>query len=352
MSLQTVRRLGASLIALGLSAAATADAEHGEYPHARGAITHAPIGVMGDHMHVKGEMMFSYRAMRMEMDGMRAGEDDVDPREVTGRMGMPGDYMVSPVNMTMDMHMFGLMYAPSDDVTLMVMAPWIELEMDHVTRMGAEFTTETSGLGDVKLGALLRLADYEKNGVHSRWHVTTGFSAPTGSLDEEDDTPAGRAQLPYPMQLGSGTWDFRPALTWQGYKQRWNFGAQLSAVLPLEARNDEGYRLGNRYELTQWLAWSLNDSFSFSARLISSHWSGIVGERDDLNPGMVSTADTSNSGGQRVDAALGVNYMVRSGALKGNRLALEAQGPLHQDLDGVQLETDWTVTLGWQLAIQ
>ena len=35
------------------------------------ADSHAPIGVMGDHMHAKGEWMVSYRFMRMAMSGSR-----------------------------------------------------------------------------------------------------------------------------------------------------------------------------------------------------------------------------------------------------------------------------------------
>lgn len=34
---------------------------------------HAPIGVMGDHLHKKGSYMLSYRFMRMSMAGNRDG---------------------------------------------------------------------------------------------------------------------------------------------------------------------------------------------------------------------------------------------------------------------------------------
>ena len=42
---------------------------HAHVPSTTRAITHAPIGVMGDHMHKQGEMMISYRMMNMEMSG-------------------------------------------------------------------------------------------------------------------------------------------------------------------------------------------------------------------------------------------------------------------------------------------
>ena len=38
---------------------------------------HAPIGVMGDHMHKKGEYMMSYRYMTMNMGGLLDGGDDI-----------------------------------------------------------------------------------------------------------------------------------------------------------------------------------------------------------------------------------------------------------------------------------
>ena len=41
---------------------------------------HAPIGVMGDHTHDKGEWMLSYRYMYMNMTGNRVGTDSVSAR--------------------------------------------------------------------------------------------------------------------------------------------------------------------------------------------------------------------------------------------------------------------------------
>ena len=47
---------------------------HGDGHHATTtAIGHGPIGVMGEHVHGKGEFMVSYRFMRMDMAGSRIG---------------------------------------------------------------------------------------------------------------------------------------------------------------------------------------------------------------------------------------------------------------------------------------
>ena len=61
---------------------------------------HAPISIMGDHTHVKGGWMVSYRYMRMDMDDMRRGTDRISSGEV-----FADGYVVTPESMTMDMHM-------------------------------------------------------------------------------------------------------------------------------------------------------------------------------------------------------------------------------------------------------
>ena len=60
---------------------------------------HAPISVMADHVHHKGEFMFSYRYMTMDMRQLRQGTDDA-----TTANGH-ANYMVAPLDMTMNMHM-------------------------------------------------------------------------------------------------------------------------------------------------------------------------------------------------------------------------------------------------------
>lgn len=166
---------------------------------------HAPIGVMGDHVHRSGGWMLSYRYMRMEMDGNRDGSGRVSADTVLD------DFMVTPTRMTMDMHMLGLMYAPGERLTLMALLPHKRLVMDHRTRLGGSFTTVSESIGDLALTALVRAW----TGTDSELVLGAGLGAPTGSITERDTTPAGPNQkLPYPMQLGSGTWDLRPSLTW------------------------------------------------------------------------------------------------------------------------------------------
>ena len=57
-------------------------AVHGDGSGAVRADGHAPIGVMGDHLHKAGEWMLSYRFMRMDMAGNRDGTSDLSPEEI------------------------------------------------------------------------------------------------------------------------------------------------------------------------------------------------------------------------------------------------------------------------------
>jgi hypothetical protein len=171
---------------------------HAEHVHAR-PDSHAPIGVMGDHVMDEGEFMLSYRYMEMQMDGNRTGTNRVSTP-------LPG-FMVSPLSMDMKMHMLGAMYAPSKKLTLSLMVPVLEISMDHRINMnGVEFTTESDGIGDITLAGVYQLS--QSDGGNLLFNL--GLNVPTGSIDEKDELPVSMGvpvQLPYPMQTGSGTYD-------------------------------------------------------------------------------------------------------------------------------------------------
>jgi len=304
--------------------------------HHHGA--HEPIGVMGGHLHGAGDWMLSYRFMHMDMQGNREGTSSVSTAEVLA------DYMVAPMDMTMDMHMLGAMYAPTDQLTLMAMVPFLDIEMHHVTRMGMRFSTRASGPGDVKLSGLYA---FYSSATH-KLHLNMGISLPTGDIDRRDDTPAGPNQkLPYPMQLGSGTWDLLPGITYTGLSGPWSWGSQALATIRL-GENSNDYTLGDRLEVSGWVGHKLCQASNLTLRLDGQTWGNIEGADPDLNPMMVPTADPDLRGGTRLDLLAGLDYMSHFGVLAGNRLAIEGGIPVYQELDGPQLETEWLVAAGWQ----
>ena len=301
---------------------------------------HAPISVMGDHMHGKGEWMFSYRYMYMNMEDLKRGSDDVSFDNALQ------DYMVTPTEMPMNMHMMGAMFAPSDRVTLMAMVNYLSMEMDHITRMGGVFTTEASGFGDIQISGLYRFFNRNEQTLHGQ----LGFSIPTGSVTESDVTPASapnEVELPYPMQIGSGTFDTNLALTYLGQGEINSWGVQLRGIFRF-GENERDFRYGNRYSLNNWFAIKAAEWLSFSARLEGLLVGEIEGADPNLNPMMVITADTNNYGGTFLNGGIGFNIYIPSGALKNLRFGFELASPLYQDLNGVQLRNKETITLGTQ----
>lgn len=348
------------IIALALSLVATnvawSDVKLAGNANHPKADSHAPIGVMGDHIHGKGEWMLSYRYMSMSMEDNLQGDDSISPEEIATTLvnpyAGPPTVRVVPVDMTTQMHMFGLMYAPSDTITLMAMVNYLEKEMDHITFMGTTgttrlgtFTTEASGVGDTKLAMLWGLFN---NGT-SKLHLNIGLSLPTGDIEESGTvlTPMNTEadlRLPYAMQLGSGTFDLEPGVTYTGYANRLSWGGQYMASLRL-SENDEDYTLGDIHKLSAWGGYRLADWVGGSLR-ISYRDEGEIDGRDELIGAPVQTANPDNYGGERIDLGLGFNFVTHSG----HRFAFEYEVPIQQDLNGVQMEMQSMLTLGYQYA--
>ena len=99
--------------------------------------------------------MLSYRHMRSNMQGMRQGSGRVADSQVANA------YNVVPQRMDMQMDMLGIMYAPSDDLTVMLMAHYHAMEMVNHHNIDGSFCNGSRGWGDTKLSLLQRLLHNE-----------------------------------------------------------------------------------------------------------------------------------------------------------------------------------------------
>lgn len=316
-------------------------------------------GILGAHVHKAGEWMVGYQFMFMNMDGNRIGRREVSDNDV-----LADGFLVTPTDMEMEGHMWHVMYGFSDRFTGMIMLPYKRLSMDHLTASGRRFTTNSEGVGDLSLTGLFTFYDSkcrtvcDKDADKDCWNTSwdqlrqanfgLSFYIPTGSIDERDDTPMGSdRKLPYPMQLGSGTFDLEPSLNYLSITPNWAWGANVAAKFRMMDENSNNYRLGHEFRFAAWLARKLSDHHSVDVRLSHLNWGNINGADPDLNPAIVPTADPNLRGGDRTDVWFGLHIYVPEGALEGNRVFFEFGLPIHQVLDGPQLETNWMLRTGW-----
>lgn len=298
------------------------------------------MGITGiHHTHRSGEWMVGYRLMYMGMDGNRDGTTSLSSSDVFGR-GFP----VSPTSMTTEMHMLHAMYGVSDELTVMLMLPYVRKSMDHVTMAGGSFTTRARGIGDIQLNGLYSLYRHEEHRLVGK----LGLSFPSGRIDAIDDTPMGLQRLPYPMQLGAGSLGVPIGLTYLGQVEHWGWGGHGEAMI-YTAENRFDYRVGHRYELTGWGSREVTDWSSASLRLLWKQSFDYDGADPALDPSVVATADPSLRAGERLDLLFGFNLYATEGRLAGHRLAIEAGLPVYQRLDGPQLEADWRLSVSWDL---
>jgi Protein of unknown function (DUF3570) len=357
--------------------------------HAHGV--HAPAGVMFDHMLPKaGDFMVGYRYMWNSQRGaVLHGNNPVnDATIVTNGCVEPESLgcVLAPDNMTMHMHMLDLMYAPTDWLTLMLMPQFMDMDMGMrpLERALPDYTStglsglsgheahhtqnshETGGFGDLGMYALFKLFD---NGSH-HLHVTAGLSAPTADVDIElrrgHAMPGGF--IHYGMQLGSGTWDFKPSVTYTGQANDFAWGAQASGTVRMEDQNESGYRLGDLFQATGWGSYNLTHWLTASVRGVYTLQGGIEGafigsDGQFANPLLDSNGIATQSsilkfgpmdypasyGGKYWDVGFGLSATVPSGDLAGNSISVEWLQPVEDNVNGYQLKRDGALSATWSV---
>lgn len=295
----------------------------------------APAGIMKSHNHKKGGFMFSYGFMSMGMEGIKNGTNKASTQDV-----FDAGYMMAPSEMTMQMHMLGAMYGMTDDLTLAVMTGFASKDMDMLHKMGMMVMThsgESSGITDTEVSIVDGLNRYGLDNLV----ISYGFSLPTGSIDETADDGK---KLGYPMQLGSGTFDFVPSITYQQmFNDSWGYGVQGRATVRI-GNNSADYRLGNEYEASTWLTKDLGKRFSVSAIVDFAYNDNISGADSDMMANMSPSKDPLAREATVITAGLSGRYNLGSG----HNILLRADVPIYEDFSGYQLMTDYKLAVNYK----
>ncbi|UJP06391.1 MAG: DUF3570 domain-containing protein [Nitrosomonas sp.] len=319
-----------------------------------------PAGIMFGHMLDKpGDFMAGYRFMYNWTGGnMLHGAQQVSDQTIV-EQGCSDEIpcRLVPTYMDMRMHMVDLMYAPTKWFNLMLMPTFMDMDMNLRKLAGAPPSKpgthehnsaaghETGAVGDTYFSALIKLLDTRGHWVH----VNLGLSAPTGKVDIENrrifKTDGGL--MHFGMQLGSGTWDFMPSLTYAGELQRWLWGAQFSGIKRLEDKNKSGYRLGDMFQATAWGGYQVTHWLTASVRGAYTLQGEIKRDFDTFNARIGPMDFPSNYGGQFWDVGFGVNAQIPGGRFAGNRFGFEWIQPVGSDFNGFQVNRQGMLAATW-----
>ncbi len=300
----------------------------------------------------RGAWSVGYRYLFQQMKGYQVGRDRVSPVSLLGTNS--NQYAIVQDEMTQELHIIEASYSPTDRLTILAGIPFIVQTTSHQRRpvpnpfVGnvEQFDVTTSGLSDVSL----KLAYTAFQGDKHQILGFAGISLPTGSIDETGRTPLGaNANLPYTMQLGSGTYDLDPGIAYSGRSGKWSWGAEFLYKFRLD-ENDADYNFGDRYTTSLYLTRRVSDWFAPSVLLTGRVWNEISGRDTRLKAaeGRVPVANPALYGGERLDLLFRLNFAAPRGFFKGNRLSLEGGLPIYQDLNGPQMRADFRLGASWQ----
>jgi hypothetical protein len=280
-----------------------------------------------------------------EYKGYLDGDSSLSNDEVLWEPGneprTSDNFPVVPTVITQEVHTVSLAYEISPQWQVSLLVPYIRQETDHISIVGnyETFVIETDGLGDITTKATYRW----NTGSAETWAIGFGLRLPTGSIDEEGDTPRapGDQELPYTMQLGSGTYDFPLDVM---YKLSGKHQITLGASANIRTgTNDRGYRLGNNYKLTSQYSTAISQRVDVFGGLSLVYSDSIHGQDDALLidspfPYPASITNPDLYGGKKVNLNIGLLWE----ATNDFYLKLDINKPVYQYLNGPQPKENWT----------
>ncbi|MFQ3197029.1 MAG: hypothetical protein ACI8R9_000429 [Paraglaciecola sp.] len=262
----------------------------------------------------------------------------------------PGDirndknFPIIPTTITQKAHLVTIGYQFSLQWQGHLTLPYISQSTDHISIVGNynAFTINSSGYGDTVLSTSYKLLETQSS---TSW-LSMGISLPTGSIDEKGDTPRapGDQQLPYTMQIGSGTYDFPFQLTYQNIGKH-DFNVSLAATIRTGI-NDRNYRLGNSYSLASRYRFELSPNLQTFIGGEAQYTQAINGQDNALlvPAAFIYPASITNPkyfGGKKISLKTGFNWRLS----EQYSLSIQVSKPLYQYLNGPQPKEKWRANI-------
>ena len=304
----------------------------------------APTGIMFSHVHKKGEWMLAYNFMQMNMSGLVNGSSNISTNEIFKT------YIAASTKMQMQMHMLMGMYGVSDRLTLMgmlnyninsmnmQMLPTTAMNMPGMEMMGSDGSMPSmtsDGFGDAQVYALYALLKDE----NSELIAIGGLNLPTGSINQKgksDDVFYPNSNLTYMMQLGSGTLDVLPGLSYKFQQNKFAFGTQLNSSIKTSF-NSNHYRLGNIATINIWSAYSIFKWLNPSVRIEAASVGKITGADVSFYAFNEPAANTINYGGNTLRCFIGSSLPFQLTTDKAIKISVEYGFQAYQNYNGIQV---------------
>ena len=248
--------------------------------------------------------------------------------------------------------MIDVMYAPTKDLTLMMMGTYVSKDMTLGTyaammdrNLLGTFKTSSSDLSELTFSALRTISHAD----NSKWHAEVTLQKSLGNNEQTGLvlTPMGTEMnmiLPYAMQpsdkatrLILGLINSRKL----SEKVSWTNQARFKKVL-----DEKEWALGDQLELNSWVQYQYKSSLSVSTRLKFVSQKDISGS-NPMIMAPVQTANPENYGGDELHIGFGANYDLSSLTSKQDVFGVEVLFPIIQDKNGLQMETKHQIVLGF-----
>jgi hypothetical protein len=230
-----------------------------------------------------------------------------------------------------------LSYGISRRISASAVVPFVwKKKVLESERLGTSVESKSHGFGDVT--TMIRFSLLPRDFVNFREvSIGLGVKIPTGSTHQRSYG----YRLPYELQPGTGSWDYLGALTvYKGFELV-DFLASVTYVLTGKAgERESAYEFGNQFYYLFDTNWHLASGVDFSLAL-----SGAV-RRHDEEGGWEPVEATKR---HQMWLVPGVELMVIPGLLG---LQVHFEHPIYQDLDGIQLKSDYNLRANFTYMLQ
>jgi hypothetical protein len=266
---------------------------------------------------------FDLRFDYFNQDQLRSATGTVD----RAGLAVPNDQEIQQKTINRN-YALGIDYSVNENWGVNVQVPWFDRYHTTIAPGDSDISTShTRGIGDVRVvGRYLGLTADHSAGFQF------GLKLPTGSINNNFISgPQVGEPLDRGLQPGTGTTDLLiGAFTFGALSRDWDYFAQGIVQQPLDSR--DGFRPGTGFNLNAGFRYMAIEHVTPSIQINAR----VEGRESGVN------ADVDNSGATLVYLSPGVNFHIAD-RLQGY---FYAQVPVHQRVNGWQIEPRYTVTLG------